>query len=69
MNNAGRPRKYPLNSLAVGESVIIPWRLTADGRIGNQKPIHDSIKQEERRYDRQFKTQGEKDGILVTRVR
>jgi len=64
---AGRPRKYPINTLEVGESLIIPWRVDKRGMPGDQKPIYNAIQQEQRRFKKKFEWKPQARGVLVIR--
>lgn len=65
----GRPRKYPIHILGIGDSILLPWLLDPKGsRSTHQQPIHDAIKQEQRRFGKKFKKEYQVYGVLVTRV-
>jgi hypothetical protein len=64
----GRPRKYHIHNLAVGESTTIPWRINASGER-DQKPVLNSIFQEQRRFGKKFNTESTLTGLRVTRVK
>jgi hypothetical protein len=65
----GRPRKYPINDLAVGQSIILPWCVDNRGVRTDQKSMHVAIHQEERKFQKKFRTQGSPAGLVVTRIK
>ena len=65
----GRPRKYPIHTLEVGGSIVIPWLRDPKTGYINQTPLLDCLKQERRRFGKEFYTSPVQDGLKVTRVR
>lgn len=66
----GRPRKYPIQSLKVGESVLLPWLAgQRPNWEANQQPMHNSIYQEQRRFNKKFRKEGSAKGLFVTRIK
>lgn len=70
----GQPAKYPFYSLAVGESVVIPWtsyEYDAAGslqRTADQQRYRNSICQYQRRLNVKFETHELPAGLRVTRI-
>jgi hypothetical protein len=63
-----RTRRFSgIEELKIGESVVIPWILTLDGTIANQRPITDAVKYESRKTGKIFITMGERRGVKITR--
>lgn len=66
----GRPRKYPLDQLEIGQSTVIPWREDEFGRrLKNQDPLRCAVQQDERRSGRQFLRVPLPSGLQVTRMK
>ena len=64
----GRPRLYPLNLLAPGESMTLPWFEDEDGfRMKDQDGLHAVVRNEQRRYGRLFKRKPSCAGLIVIR--
>ena len=70
---AGKPRKYPLDEMAVGQSYVLRW--TAENR--REQPlayrrVKNAIKQDRRRYGRRFSIRWVGDslsgGLQITRT-
>lgn len=65
----GRPRKYPVQLLAVGEYMIIPWGVDDRGvRLPDQGRIYCAVRQEARRYAKRFECKPVAAGVHVRRV-
>ena len=67
-----RERKYPLHDLEVGDVVLIPWLTDANGeRLAPRKQdsIAAAVRQEARRFGRQFYWMPEAYGLRVKRIK
>jgi hypothetical protein len=69
MARTGRPRKWPLDRLKVGESLILPWLNDAKGqRRLNQKVLHVMVWRAARRTGFRLLWAGDHPGLRVTRI-
>ena len=59
----GRPERYGLSELAVGDSVLIHWRAP-----GDNDHIRCAVKHAAKRYGRSFRRTPEAQGLRVTRM-
>ena len=65
------PRKYPIDQIEIGGSIILPWPITEDGRERDSAVIHSMqccVYQEERRFGKKFRMSGHPKGLLVERI-
>lgn len=68
--SVGRPKKYDVSNLAIGESVLIPWNEKKGTHIGvSQKAIYVAIWREERTSGKKFVRAGRGLGVMVTRIK
>ena len=65
----GRPPKYPISHLNVGESTLLPWVRDELGRATNAQLIYNSIAQHGRLHFKAFQTTQTPDGMMVLRVK
>lgn len=65
---AGRPRKYPLDTLEIGGEMLIAWNVDRRGRPADNKPIFAAISQEQRRFKKTFVTEKTYAGLRVRRI-
>lgn len=64
-----RAAKYPLRNLRVGQSVLIPWNEDDEGNpLKDQRTIDAAVRQEARRFNRQFERKKTFAGLRVRRV-
>jgi len=62
-----QPRKYPIDALQVGESVILPWPEEEKSRRG-VKRIEKAVRRESIRYHKKFTIRVQPYGVKVTRI-
>ncbi len=60
--------KYPVGKLAVGESLVIPWKVDAQGRRTDQKVLHVTIWRYAKKAGIRVWLKGEHAGLRVTRT-
>jgi hypothetical protein len=66
----GRKRKYPIHVLEVGEHVVIPFLEEKDGSLKkSQDPIYAAVRQESKRFGKQFEASSTYSGVYVKRVK
>lgn len=64
-----RAAKYPIRNLKVGQSVLIPWNEDDAGNVlKDQRTIDAAIRQEQRRFQKQFERRRTLAGLKVRRI-
>jgi len=63
-------RLYPIDKLEVGESMLIKWHAMPNGQPDERRnaSIGRCVRQEEQRYNKQFRREPEPLGLRVTRI-
>ncbi len=64
----GRPVKYPIQDMVIGEERLIPWRVDAAGNRLSNRPITNAICQEQRLKKKKFAWKAQPLGLVVTRI-
>lgn len=66
----GRPVKYPVDQLAVGESVTLPWHMTptGEGDERRNKSMNTAVSNHARREGKVFRREPTAAGLRVTRL-
>lgn len=62
---------YNVSELEIGESVLLPWRLNAQGSTRGvcQKAIYTAVYRETKKTGKRFAREGRPLGCLVTRLK
>jgi hypothetical protein len=63
-------RKYNIQDLNVGETVLLNWRTGHDGThmTANQLPLHIAVWREEKKHQKKFRREPCGMGLRVTRI-
>lgn len=65
----GRPRRYDLEGLQVGQSLTLAWRRDEAGEtLPSQEALHQGVRREEKRLGQRFDRASRPAGLVVTRV-